>query len=100
VNDQLAIGFESSFVRPLKFFLNDGEKFDVGYLRLFVSSTPLPMEIIRQPPITNLARHYGSDPGIADVASVWGVRTIVVRVEREDETSNADIFTRSDDTST
>jgi len=94
-DDQVSIGFGSSFVRPLKFFLNDKEPFDVGYLRLFVSPTPLPMEIIRQPPITNLARHYGNDPGIADVAPEWGVRTIVMRVERENENSNVDIFTRS-----
>jgi len=62
-----------------------------------VSATPLPMEIIRQPPITNLARHWGTDSEIADVAPVWGVRTIVVRVEREND---VDVFTRSDDTST
>jgi len=64
-----------------------------------MSATPLPMEIIRQLPITNLARHCGTDK-IADVAPVWGVRTIIMRVERENENSNADIFTRSDDTST
>jgi hypothetical protein len=98
VDDPLSIGFGSSSVRPLKIFLNDGEIFGVGYLRLFVSATPLPMEIIRQLPITNLARHWGTeDPGIADVAPVWGVRTIVVRVEREND---VDIFTRCEDTST
>jgi len=59
-----------------------------------VSATPLPMEIIRQPPITDLARHWGTNP---DVAPVWGVRTIVMRVEREND---HDIFTQRDDTST
>ena len=59
---------------------------------------PFPMEIIRQPPITNLARNWGLDPAIAYARSAWGVSTIVLRVEQENE--NVDIFTWNDDTST
>ena len=65
-----------------------------------MSTAPLPMEIIGQPPITDLARHCGTDLDIADVTPVWGERTIIMRVERENENSDVDIFTRSDDTST
>jgi hypothetical protein len=57
---------------PLKFYLRKGEDYDVGYIRLFVSTTDLPMEIIKQPPITESDRHYEEDPEIADIG-VWDV---------------------------
>lgn len=76
-------------VIPLKFYLNLGEEHDVGYIRLFVSATQLPMEIIKQPPITQADRHLKEEPEIAD-ASIWDARTIVRRLDRNNPTG--DIF--------
>ena len=91
-NGERHIGYGSSSVRPLKFHLTQDEKYDVGYIRLFVSTTELPMHLIGQPPISNLARHLSQEPNITDT-EVWDVRTIVLRVERE--WSQDDIFTKS-----
>jgi hypothetical protein len=91
-NGERHIGYGSSSVRPLKFYLTPGEEYDVGYIRLFVSTTELPMDLIRQPPISNLARHLSQDPDITDT-EVWDVRTIVLRVDKDQ--SPQDILTQS-----
>lgn len=82
---ELHIGYGSSLARPLKFYLKAGEEYDVGYLRLFVSSSPVPMENIQQVPISLAARHLGQDPAIEDTG-IWDVRTIVLRVDRNEPT--------------
>jgi hypothetical protein len=66
----------ASSVRPLRFYLKPGEEYDVGFLRLFVSTSPLPMENLKQVPISQSA------PAIE--ADVWDVRTIVLRVDRNE----------------
>jgi hypothetical protein len=72
----LEIGFGPSLVNPLNFYLNEGEERDVGYIRLFVSATQTPMEIIKQRSITEGDRHFKEEPEIADT-SVWDARTII-----------------------
>jgi hypothetical protein len=76
-------------VIPLKFYLNLRETHDVGYIRLFVSATQLPMEIIKQRPITQADRHLEEEPEITDT-SIWDARTIVRRLDRNNPTG--DIF--------
>ena len=85
----LPIGYGSSLVEPLELYLKD-EEYSVGYIRLFVSTDPVSMDIIQQPPITQAPRHMRvpRSSAVADTG-VWGVRTIVLRVERN---ATTDIF--------
>jgi hypothetical protein len=82
-NGELPLGYGASSVRPLRFYLKPGEEYDVGFLRLFVSTSPLPMENLKQVPISQSARHLGHDPAIEET-DVWDVRTIVLRVDRNE----------------
>lgn len=81
----LHLGYGSSSVRPLRFYLKADEEFDVGFLRLFVSTSPLPMENLKQGPISQSARHMAHEPEIEET-DVWDVRTIVLRVDRNTPT--------------
>ena len=85
----LPIGYGSSLVGPLDLYLKE-EEYSVGYIRLFVSTVPVSMDIIQQPPITQAPRHMRVSRSSAVAGTgVWGVRTIVLRVERN---ATTDIF--------
>ena len=80
-NGKLHIGYGTTVVRPFKFYLKDGEECDVGYFKLFVSTSELPMETLKQAPITQSDRHMDHHPGIEKTED-WDVRTIVLRIDR------------------
>jgi len=84
----LHIAHGPSLVRPLKLHVRLNEEYDVGYLRLFVSTSPLPMGAIQQASVAQTDRHVDE----IEYPSVWNVQTIVVRVDRD--TSTPDVFGR------
>jgi hypothetical protein len=77
---ELPVGYGSAGGEALEFFLADGVTSDVGFLRLFVSTTYVDMNSLEQPSF--LCAERGSRRVERPPLDIWDAWTYVLRTER------------------
>jgi hypothetical protein len=91
---EFPVGYGVNEAEPLQFPLNDGEQYDVGFIRIFLSTIRMeaiertsPLDKIAPSPIPDeIERHFGLHKPSAP-NDQWDVRTIVVKVTRDGDPS-------------
>ena len=78
---ELPVGYGSAGGEALEFFLADGVTSDVGFLRLFVSTTYVDMTALEQSSF--LCAERGSKMVEPPPLDIWDAWTYVLRTERQ-----------------
>ena len=78
---ELPVGYGSAGGEALEFFLVDGVTSDVGFLRLFVSTTYVDMTALEQPALLYAER--GSKMVTPPSLDIWDAWTYVLKTERQ-----------------
>lgn len=75
------VGYGSAGVDALEFSLDDGLESDIGFLKLFVSSTYIDMRTLEQ--LSPLERARKATKKRLSSASVWDTWTYVLKTQRK-----------------